>query len=118
MIEMEVISGNALKITAPKKLYADDFQQIAPKVDSFISQLGKIRLLIDVSNFNGWSNAAALLSHIRFVKDHHQKVERIAVVGARNWQHWVIGVVRMILHPEVRAYDRSQQSEALRWIVG
>jgi hypothetical protein len=118
MMKTEIISGNVLRVVAPRKLYVEDFQQITPDVDSFISQHGKIKLLVDVSNFHGWSNAAALLRHIRFVKDHHQKVERIAVVGARNWQHWVIGVVRVIAHPEVRAYDKSQQSEALRWIVG
>jgi len=116
MIKTENISGNALKIIAPRKLYAEDFQQMAPEVDSFIRQHGKIRLLIDVSSFHGWNNVAALLKHIRFIKERHKKVERIAVVGARSWQHWVIGVVRMIVHPEVRAY--AQQSEALRWIVG
>ena len=118
MIKTEIISGNILRIVAPRKLYAEDFQQITPDIDSFISQHGKIRLLIDVSSFHGWNDAAALLKHIQFIKDHHRNVERIAVVGARSWQHWVIGVVRMIVHPEVRAYDGSQQSEAMGWIVG
>ena len=118
MIKTDIISGNVLRIVALRKLFADDFQQITPEVDSFISQHGKIRLLVDVSSFNGWNNAAALLKHIQFIKDHHRNVERIAVVGVRSWQHWVIGVIRMIVHPEVRAYDRSQQSEALHWIVG
>ena len=117
MIKTEIISGNALKVIAPEKIYAEDFQQITPEVDSFISQHGQIRLLIDISSFNGWNNAAALLKHIQFIKDHHKSVERIAVIGARSWQHWVISVVRMIVHPEVRAYDKSQQSEALGWIV-
>jgi hypothetical protein len=110
MIKTEIIAGNALKITAPGKLYADDFRQIAPEVDTLINKHGKIRLLIDVSSFNGWNNVAALLNHIRFVKDHHQKVERIAVVGARNWQHWVIGVARMIIHPEVSAYEGTRKA--------
>ena len=118
MIKTEIISGNVLRIVAPIKLYVDDFQQITPEVDSFISQHGKIRLLVDVSSFNGWNNAVALLKHIQFIKDHHHNVERIAVVGARSWQHWVIGVIRMIVHPEVKSYDRSQQNEALQWIVG
>src|SRR3974390_923830 len=118
MIKTEIISGTILRIVAPRKLYAEDFQQITPDIDSFISQHGKIRLLIDVSSFHGWNDAAALLKHIQFVKDHHRKVERIAVVGARSWQHWVIGVVRMIVHPEGRACGGSQQSEAMGWIVG
>jgi hypothetical protein len=35
MIKTDIISGNALRIMAPKKLKADDFRQIAPQVDSY-----------------------------------------------------------------------------------
>jgi len=83
MIKTEIISANALRITAPEKLKADDFRQIAPQVDSLISQHGKIRLLIDASGFNGWENTAAFANHIGFIKNHQQKVERIAVIAAR-----------------------------------
>jgi len=118
MIKTEPISGNALKIVAPEKLEAGDFPQIAPQVDSLISQHGKIRLLIDASGFEGWENIAAFENHAGFVKNHQQKVERIAVIVAHDWQHWLVGAVRIFLHPEVRAYDKSQESEALQWIVG
>src|SRR5208283_441395 len=118
MIKSEIISTNALKIIAPEKLSADDFRQIAPQVDSLISQHGKIRLLIDASGFNGWENIAAFANHVGFIKNHQQKVERIAVIAARDWQRWVIGAVRMFLNPEVRDFDKSHESEALQWIVG
>jgi hypothetical protein len=118
MIKTEVVSANALRLTAPEKLKADDFRQIAPQVDSLISQHGKIRLLIDASGFKGWENIAAFQNHAGFIRTHQQKVERIAVIAAHNWQHWLIGAVRIFLHPEVRAYDKSQESEALQWIVG
>lgn len=118
MIKTEIISPNALKIVVPDKLKADDFRQIAPQIDSLISQHGKIRLLIDASSFNGWENIAAFEKHAGFVKDHQQKIERIAVIAAHEWQHWLIGAVRIFVHPEVRAYDKSHASEALRWIVG
>ena len=41
MIKTEIISANASKIVAPDKLKADDFYQIAPQIDSLISQHGK-----------------------------------------------------------------------------
>ncbi len=41
MIKTELISANALRITLPDKLSADDFRQIGPQVDSLISQQGK-----------------------------------------------------------------------------
>jgi hypothetical protein len=118
MIKTEIISPNALKIVVPDKLKADDFRQIAPQIDSLISQRGKIRLLIDASGFNGWENIAAFEKHAGFVKNHQQKIERIAVIAAHEWQHWLIGAIRIFVHPEVRAYDQSHASEALRWIVG
>ncbi len=31
---------------------------------------------------------------------------------------WLIGAVGMFLHPEVTAYDKGNESEALEWIVG
>ena len=60
---------------------------------------GKIRLLVDASNFSGWENIAAFEKHIGFINNHHQKVERI-------------------VNPEVRAYDKGEESEALAWITG
>jgi hypothetical protein len=116
VIKTDIISGNVLRILAPEKLKADDFRQIAPQVDSIISQCGKIRLLIDASGFNGWENIAAFENHAGFVKSHHQKVDRIAVIVAHDWQHWLVGAVRVFLHPEVRAYDKSHEGEALKWI--
>ena len=117
MIKTEMIAGNALRVTAPEKLKAGDFRQIAPQIDSLISQHGKIRLLIDASGFKGWENIAAFENHAGFIKDHQQKIERIAVIVGRDWQHWLIGAVRMFLHPEVKAYDKSHESEALQWII-
>ena len=118
MINTELISANALKIVAPGKLKADDFHQIAPQIDSLIRQHGKIRLLIDASGFNGWENIAAFENHAGFIKNHQKKIERIAVITAHEWQHWLIGAVRIFVHPEVRAYDESHASEDLQWIVG
>ena len=117
MIKMEVISGNAVKIKAPEKLKADDFLQFAPQIDSLIKQHGQIRLLIDASGFHGWENLGAFETHAGFVKDHQQKIERIAVIAAHDWQHWLIGVFRLFVHPEARSYDKSHETEARQWIV-
>jgi hypothetical protein len=88
------------------------------QIDSIISRYGKIRLLIDASGFSGWENTAAFENHAGFVKKHHQKVERVAVVVSQDWQRWLIGAVRMFLHPDVRAYDKDNEGEALEWICG
>lgn len=118
MITTEPITARVLKITVPEKLKADDFRQLAPQIDSLIQQQGKIRLLIDASNFSGWENIAAFERHVGFIKNHHQKVERISIITGHDWQHWVIGTIRLFVNPEVRAYNKGEESEALAWITG
>jgi SpoIIAA-like len=118
MIEIKTVSSGVLRLTVPERLKADDFRQIAPQVETLIKQHGRIRLLIDATGFGGWENIAAFERHIGFVKTHHEKVERIAVIVSHDWQHWVVGTVRMFIHPQVRAYDKRDEDTALQWITG
>ena len=118
MIATEVIAPGTLKIIAPKRLAADDFRDLSPQVDSMIDRHGKIRLLIDGTHLEGWQDISALEAHATFVKDHQAKAERIAVIAPHEWQHWLIGVARVFLHPEVKALDRGQEGEARNWLVG
>jgi SpoIIAA-like len=118
MINTEVIAPGLLKIVAPEKLAADDFAELAPKVEAMMTQQGDIRLLIDASRLEGWENIAALENHAAFVKAHQQKVARIAVIARHEWQHWLVGAVKVFLHPDVRVFDQGEESAALHWLQG
>jgi hypothetical protein len=116
MIKAETISHNALKVTLPEKLAAEDFLEIAPQVDGMIERHGKIRLLIDASGFGGWEDITAFERHAGFVKNHQQHVERIAAIVGQKWQHWLVAAARMFVHPQVRAYEKGHDVEASRWL--
>jgi hypothetical protein len=116
MIELEVIAPGALKIVAPVKLSTDDFAALAPKVESILEHEGGIRLLIDATHLEGWDNVAALEQHAAFVIAHQQKVERIAFIARRDWQHWPVDAAKVFLHPEIRVFDKRNAAQALQWI--
>lgn len=59
---------------------------------------------------------ATLEKHAGFVKAHQANVSRIAVVARRDWQHWLIGAVKIFLHPQVKSFEPGHESEAVRWI--
>jgi hypothetical protein len=117
MIKTELISANVLKMIAPHKLQAGDFLELAPEVDSLIAKSSKIRLLIDASNLDGWANAEAAEKHMQFVKEHQKRVERIAIIVQHEWQHWFVAVVRTFLHPQIKAFDKVHEAEAMQWIT-
>jgi hypothetical protein len=85
-------------------------------VEPMVKQFGSIRLLIDASALEGWDSMAAFEKHAGFVKSHQQKVERVAVIAPHEWQHWLVATVRVLLHPQVHAFNTDQAAAALRWI--
>ncbi len=116
MLKTEILAPGVLKIVAPETLRADDFLALAPQVDTIIKDYGEIRLLIDASHLEGWDSLATVEKHAGFVKAHQEKVSRIAIVARRDWQHWLVGAVKVFLHPEVKSFDPGQEGDAARWI--
>ena len=85
MIKTELISANALKIVAPDKLKADDFYQIAPQIDSLISQRGKIRLRCrEVAGLQVLAELLKLLLSFLKIILHGLSIEEAAAGNARN----------------------------------
>lgn len=116
MIKAELLAGGILKVVAPTKLQSGDFAELARQVDPLIRQKGQVRLIIDASNLQGWKNLAAVEEHAAFVKSHQHKVDRIAVIARHEWQHWLVGALKVFLHPEIRVFDKNHESDALDWI--
>lgn len=116
MIKIDNISGNLVKVLVPETLRADDFTELASEADALIKKHGKIRLLIDASQFDGWENLPAFEKHLAFVKSHQKKVERIAVIAKHNWQHWMMGILKAFVHPEIRVFDKGDATKALQWV--
>jgi hypothetical protein len=116
MIKPTLLAPNILKIVAPMRLSTDDFEEMRLLVEPIIKEFGSIRLLIDASALEGWDNMAAFEKHMGFVKTHQQKVERVAVIAPHEWQHWLVGTVRVFLHPQVYAFAPDQADAAVRWI--
>lgn len=117
MIKLAVVSETVVKVTAPEKLKADDFREITLQVDSILARHGKIRLLVDLSGFEGWENMEAFENHISFIKTHYQKIDRIAVVVGHEWQRWLAGAIKVFLHLNMRVFEKNHEDEALRWIA-
>ena len=116
MIKIERIADGVLKVVPLTKLQAGDFAELAKQIEPIIRQTGHLRPLIEASHLAGWKDLGALEEHAAFVKSHQEKVERIALIAAHEWQRWLVSAIRLFLHPEVRVFESGQEGEALRWL--
>jgi len=116
-MNIEFLAPDAIKITTPAKLSAEDFTQLAPEVDGAIKAFGKVRILVDATDLAGWENMTAFEKHAGFIKNHQAKIERLVVIAPHEWQHWLVGAVRIFLHPEARAFKPGQDDAAKKWLM-
>jgi hypothetical protein len=118
MIEFELLKDIGVLVVAPKTaLKADDFRAISQTVDPYIRDNGHLTgLLIEAPSFPGWDSFGALAEHMRFVRDHHRNIERVALVtdsrvlaiGPRIAEHFA--------HPEFKVFKGGQRAGALAWL--
>lgn len=109
-------TDNLIEITIKDTLEADDFRKLGEKADKLINEYGSIRVLINAEDFNGWENTDAAEKHFSFVKAHHAKVERLAIIAGHMWQHWIAAMARVFMHPEVKVFDKTQLEDARNWL--
>src|SRR4029079_16267 len=82
MLRHELLSDKRILVLQPDgPLQAADFERVAREIDPFIEKGGDLAgLMIEAAHPPGWDNFASFATHLRFVRDHHRRVRRIAVV--------------------------------------
>ena len=65
------------------RLQAEDFDALETAADAWIeSDAGSLRgVVVHARTFPGWENLGSVLRHLRFVREHHRKLRRVAVAG-------------------------------------
>ena len=109
--------GNLDTVEASGKLTQEDYDALIPSWKAAIAHYGKIRLLFVMHDFHGWDPHAAW-DDFRFGLKHDKQVERIAMVGEKNWQEWMTKIAGSFVESDVRYFDASQRAEAEQWVRG
>jgi hypothetical protein len=118
MVEHELLASEAILIIRPKgRLEATDFEEIAREVDPYIGAHGKLQgLMFEAESFPGWKDFGAMIAHLRFVKDHHRKIARIAAVSDSGFLTIAPSIASHFVQAEVRHFPTSQKEEAIKWL--
>ena len=116
---IEQLSYDSPKVLAFKmsgKLHDEDYKTFVPLVDSAIAKEGKVRILAQFHDFQGW-DARALWDDIKFATTHCTKIERIALVGEKKWEKWMAAVCKPFTMAKIRYFDASESDAAKAWLA-
>lgn len=120
MIRHELLRNEGILIVEPQApLAAADFATLVKEVDPYIEQHGQLHgLLICAASFPGWSDCAGFVSHIRFVKDHHEKIKKVAAVTDHGFLALLPRVAGHFVDADVRHFPLAEKEDALAWLGG
>lgn len=118
MISFALLKDDGILVIRPAgSLEAADFEKIAEEVDPYIEANGKLHgLMIEAEAFPGWKDFAALVAHLKFVRDHHRKIEKIAAVSDSSFLSIAPKIASHFVQAEVRHFAESQRDEAFTWL--
>ena len=118
MLDYELDRTEGILILEPSgPLESTDFKKLAREVDPYIREKGKLDgLMIYAKSFPGWDNFAAFLSHMKFVRNHHRKIRKIAAVTGSSFLSIMPQVAKHFVQAEVRHFDYDDKDAALNWL--
>ena len=120
MISHEFLPEKSILVVHPEeRLSKEDFEQLAAAVDPLIEERGELRgLMIEAPSFPGWQNFEGFFSHIRFVRDHHKDIEKVALVSDSNVASIAPKIANHLVAAEVRHFPAAERDGALAWLAG
>ncbi|HXJ58818.1 MAG TPA: STAS/SEC14 domain-containing protein [Verrucomicrobiae bacterium] len=116
MIQIEQQDGGKLLVIhASGKLDKNDYQRFAPEFDRLIEHHGKVRVLFEMHDFHGWK-PEALWEEAKVDFKHFSDIERVAMVGEKQWQSWMSKFCSPFTRAEIRYFDRAEEPVAEAWL--
>jgi hypothetical protein len=105
---------HAVEIQIAGKLIKEDYNQIVPVIETLILKR-KISILVELLDFQGWS-AGALWKDSKFPMRYFSNIDRIAVVGNRQWEDGMAAFCKPFTSAEGRYFDSANIQHAREWI--
>jgi hypothetical protein len=119
MIDYTLDEANAVLHVRPTgPLQKADFDALSRAVDPFIEQTGGLNgLLIETAHFPGWDNFGTVVRHFQFVRDHHRKIKKVALVTDSPLGNAAEQIASHFVAAKIRHFAGDRSAEARTWII-
>ena len=104
-------------VTPSTPLNENDFSLLTGELDPYIEKEGKLNgLIIQIESFPGWEYFAGLLSHLKFVHEHHKKIKKVAAVTDGKIVSIMPRIVDHFVNAKVKYFPYESLDEAISWV--
>lgn len=118
MLEYTIMKPEGILVLKPNAaLSQEDFAGLSASVDAYLADHDSLHgVLIQSESFPGWESFAGFTAHMRFVRDHQQRIERLALVTDSAVAPVAEAVARHFAAAEIRRFPFAEHEKALSWL--
>jgi hypothetical protein len=119
MIEYDLDTAHSILHVRPTSaLQPEDFARLARAVDPHIEATGGLAgLIVEAPGFPGWDSLGAMAAHFRFVRDHHRRIRKVAVVTDAVLGDLAEKLASHFVAATIRHFPAGRLEDARRWIL-
>ncbi len=120
MLDYSLDKTSGILALEPKgPLTVDDFKRLTADVDGYLADHDNLTgILLTVAHIPGWESFAALVEHMRFARDHHKRISRVAVLTDNSLLKIPPQIAMHFAHPEFRVFASGDRAGAIYWLKG
>ncbi|MFR9727805.1 STAS/SEC14 domain-containing protein [Saccharopolyspora sp. MS10] len=108
--------SQVLVVEVTQPLRAPDFDALARSADHWLETHDELAgVVVHARDFPGWENVGSLLRHVRFVRDHHRKVRKVALAADSELAGLVPRLANHFVRAEVRRFGYDELDDAVVW---
>jgi hypothetical protein len=107
--------GRIVTLKFKQSLEKADYDEFVPQIETIMQKGDNIRLLVELHDFEGWT-AGALWEDTKFAARHFNDIDRLAVVGDKQWENGVTVFVKPFTNAQIRFFSHEEIDAAQRWI--
>lgn len=118
MLYVKLDEENGIVVLEPHgELTIEDFKTASEVVNPYLVRHDKLKgVIIHVQSFPGWNSFSALVSHLKFVKEHHKKIKRVALVTDSMVADVAKSIVSHFVSAQIKNFAFDEFEVAKKWI--
>jgi hypothetical protein len=109
---------NCLLLEPSGALSRKDLDTLTERFDSYVNARDRIpNLVIRAVSFPTWTDFATLLKHLRFIREHHRLVRKVALVSDARALDIAPRIAGHFVSAEMRHFPAKDFEAALDWVA-
>lgn len=119
MLDYSIMKPEGILVLKPRgPLSKEDFGGVSAAVDSYLSDHASLHgVMIQTKGFPGWEDFGGFTAHMHFVREHHKKVERVAIVTDSPVAGIAQSLARHFTSADVMHFPFPDDAKALNWLA-